>query len=129
MKADRAVTAAWEARERAYAPYSGFRVGAAVETAEGKIYPGCNVENASFGLTLCAERAAIVAAVAAGATSFVRLVVATDRDPPTPPCGACRQVMAEFGLDAVVDGVGPESSRKWQVRELLPDAFTKDQMA
>ena len=85
---------------------------------------GSNVENASFGLTICAERSAVFTAVSAGARKFRRIVVATDSEPPGPPCGACRQVLAEFGSELEVESVGPTQSRRWTIRELLPDAFT-----
>lgn len=116
------LAAAREARERAYAPYSGFAVGAAALGDDGKIYVGANVENASYGLSLCAERGAISAAVAGGATSI--LAVAVVADPPTSPCGACREVIAELGPGAVViweDGRGGYVTRK--VNELLPERF------
>ena len=122
--ADRLIEAARAAQEHAYCPYSGYRVGAALETADGTIYVGSNVENASYGLTICAERSAVFAAVGAGARTFRRIVVATDSEPPAPPCGACRQVLAEFGPDLAVESVGPTQSRRWTIRELLPDAFT-----
>lgn len=125
---DALVEAARAAAARAYAPYSRFQVGAAVEADDGRVFAGCNVENASYGLAMCAERVAIGAAVTAGARRFRRVVVWTDRDPPTPPCGACRQVLAEFGLDLVVEGVGPGSHTTWRIGQLLPDAFTKDQL-
>ncbi len=90
------VEAAREVRKHAYAPYSGFAVGAAVRTASGKVYSGCNVENASYGLSLCAERAAIAAAVAAGEREIVALAVVGGSNRPAPPCGMCRQTMVEF---------------------------------
>lgn len=126
---DPLVAAARAAREQAYAPYSQFRVGAALLTAEGAVFTGCNVENASYGLTICAERAAACAAVAAGARRFRRIVVATDSDPPAAPCGACRQVLSEFGPDAEVVAVGPARELRWTLRELLPAAFGPEQLA
>lgn len=126
MADDRLVAAAVAAKASAYAPYSNFRVGAAIETEDGRVFTGCNVENASYGLTMCAERVAVGAAVAAGATRFVRIVVATDVDPPSPPCGACRQVLYEFGTEAAVESVGPNWNRQWRLSELLPAAFDKD---
>ena len=123
---DDLVRAAEAARRHAHAPYSRYRVGAAVETDDGAIYAGCNVENASYGLTICAERAAVCAAVAAGARRIRRAVVVTDSDPPGAPCGACRQVLAEFGRDMEVTAVGPARRMQWRLRDLLPDAFTSE---
>jgi cytidine deaminase len=125
---DPLVTAARAAQEQAYAPYSNFRVGAALETDDGKVFVGCNVENASYGLTICAERAAICAAVSAGARRFRRAVVVSDCDPPAAPCGACRQVLAEFGSDLRVESIGPRSAASWKISELLPAAFGKEQL-
>ncbi|MHB1327324.1 MAG: cytidine deaminase [Gemmatimonadales bacterium] len=127
--ADRLVDAARAVREAAYAPYSHFKVGAAIETENGRVFTGCNVENASYGLTICAERAAVVQAVAAGARRFVRIVVVTDTDPPAAPCGACRQVLWEFGADLQVEAVGPSSRKQWHMRELLPDAFGPESLS
>jgi cytidine deaminase len=122
--ADRLVDAARAAQEHAHCPYSRYRVGAALETGDGRVFVGSNVENASYGLTICAERAAVVSAVSAGARNFRRIVIASDSEPPAPPCGACRQVLAEFGSELEVESVGPLQTRRWTLRELLPDAFT-----
>jgi cytidine deaminase len=115
--------------ENAYAPYSRFHVGAAIEAEDGSVHVGCNVENASYGLTICAERMAVGAAVAAGKRRFARVVVATAVEPPATPCGACRQLLAEFGLDLEVITVGPKSERRWRLRELLPEAFTPESLS
>ena len=122
------VDAARAAQAEAYAPYSRYRVGAALEAEDGRVFTGCNVENASHGLTVCAERNAVAAAVVAGARCFRRIVVATDGDPPGSPCGACRQVLAEFGHDLDVICVGPARTLRWRLEELLPSAFSKQQL-
>jgi cytidine deaminase len=113
-----------EAARRAYAPYSRFAVGPAVLSADGRIHTGANVENASFGLSICAERNAIFRAVADGARTIDAIVVYTPTADATPPCGACRQVLAEFGADALIvccsDGA---ADRRYRVAELLPQAF------
>jgi cytidine deaminase len=114
------------AMRNAHAPYSEFHVGAAIEAADGTIHVGCNVESASYGLTICAERMALGAAVAAGAYALRRVVVNNELDTPAAPCGACRQLLAEFGLDLEVIAVGPQSERRWTLRQLLPDAFTRE---
>jgi cytidine deaminase len=119
------VRRARDVQRHAYCPYSGFRVGAALEAADGAVFVGTNVESASYGLTICAERMAIGAAVAGGARAFRRIVIATDVDPPASPCGACRQLLAEFGLALEVIAVGPKTERRWTLRDLLPDAFVK----
>jgi cytidine deaminase len=126
---DPLVDAARAAQARAYAPYSNFRVGAALESESGDVFVGCNVENASYGLTICAERAAVCAAVSAGAQRFRRAVVVSDSDPPAAPCGACRQVLSEFGRDFRVDAVGPRRTSTWTMAELLPAAFGPDQLS
>jgi cytidine deaminase len=95
-QADELVSMAWDARTRAYVPYSGFGVGAALLCANGRIFTGCNVENLSFGLTICAERAAVTAAITAGERLFTRIAIVADSREPISPCGACRQVLAEF---------------------------------
>jgi cytidine deaminase len=125
---DTLLDAARAVQRRAYAPYSRFQVGCALEADDGRVFVGCNVENASYGLTICAERAAVCAAVASGARRFVRAVVVTDADPPAAPCGACRQVLSEFGHDLTVDGVGPSGSVHWTIAQLLPAAFGKEQL-
>ena len=127
--ADRLVLAARGMQQHAYCPYSNYRVGAALEAQDGTVFLGCNVENASYGLTICAERAAVFAAVGAGARRFTRIVIATDSEPPAPPCGACRQVLAEFGSELEVESVGPSQSKRWRIGDLLPDAFGKDLLA
>jgi cytidine deaminase len=125
---DALLDAARAAQQRAYAPYSRFRVGCALEAEDGRVFVGCNVENASYGLTICAERAAICAAVAAGAQRFRRAVIVSDSDPPAAPCGACRQVLAEFEPGLRVDGVSPAGTATWTVAELLPSAFGREQL-
>jgi cytidine deaminase len=125
---DSLISAARSAQAHAYAPYSHFRVGAALEATDGTVFLGCNIENASYGLTICAERAAICAAVSAGVTRFRRAVVVSDVDPPAAPCGACRQVLAEFGLDLPIEGVGSKRTLSWRLSELLPAAFGPEQL-
>lgn len=119
--------AARRARERAYAPYSNFRVGAAVRTRDGRVFDGCNVENASYGLCNCAERTALFAAVAAGCRpgDFEALAVVADTPGPASPCGACRQVMAELCGDAmpVLLGNLSDATARTTVGALLPASF------
>ena len=117
------IPAAWEVRDRAYAPYSKFHVGAALLGADGVIYRGCNVENLSFGLTICAERNAVAQAVAAGCREFTALVVVADTREPVSPCGACRQVLAEFG-DLPILMATREASEQTTLGILLPRAKT-----
>jgi cytidine deaminase len=121
---------AWHAREAAYAPYSGFKVGAAVLAGSGRVYPGANVENASYGLTICAERAAICAAISAGERQILVVAVVSEADTVTPPCGACRQVIWEFGKDATVIAENRHGDRReWQLVDLLPDAFGRESIS
>lgn len=118
------LAAAWQIRGRAYAPYSRFKVGAAVLGTTGRIYCGCNVENASFGLTVCAERVAVFQAVAAGERELTALAVVSDAPVPAMPCGACRQVMAEFGIELVVAANLAGQYRCIRLSDLLPQAFS-----
>ncbi|MES2705924.1 MAG: cytidine deaminase [Verrucomicrobiota bacterium] len=117
------IAAAWEVRERAHAPYSKFAVGAALLGSDGVIYRGCNVENLSYGLTICAERGAICQAIAAGCRSFTALAVAADTQEPISPCGACRQVLAEFG-DLPIIMATREKSERTTLSILFPRAKT-----
>ena len=126
--AEELLAAARRVQAHAHAPYSHFPVGAAVRTASGAVYAGCNVENASYGLTICAERAAVCAAVGAGTRRLRRAVVVSDIDPPAAPCGACRQVLSEFGPALRVDAYGPSSRASWTIAELLPAAFGPEQL-
>lgn len=116
------------ARQRAYVPYSNYRVGSSLRTKTGRVYTGVNVENAAYPQTMCAERVAIFKAVSEGEKDFEVITVVTDNG--GSPCGGCRQVMAEFGLDTIVllaDGNG-KVVKETTVRELLPDAFTPDHL-
>ncbi|MDD3598633.1 MAG: cytidine deaminase [Bacillota bacterium] len=126
---DMLVQAARSARQNAYVPYSGFRVGAAVLADSGRIYAGCNVENASFGATICAERTAFVKAISEGERRFLGVAVCGASPEPVSPCGICRQFMAEFGLDMPVIMAGEGDARTiMTLRELLPLAFTSEDM-
>ncbi|HOB10530.1 MAG: cytidine deaminase [Acetomicrobium sp.] len=110
-------------RENAYAPYSGFKVGAALFSESGKIYVGCNVENASYGLTICAERAAIYNAISKGERAFKAIVICSDETNPVPPCGACLQVMAEFGDFDVFSFNLEGKFLQMRLSDLLPYTF------
>jgi cytidine deaminase len=112
------------ARRNAYAPYSGAMVGACVETAEGMTFRGCNVENASYGLTICAERAAIFAAIAAGEKRIVKVAVSAEGLENPLPCGACLQVMTEFGVERVLIDRGEGKFDSYEFAELLPRPFS-----
>ncbi len=121
---ERCVASAAQARERAYAPYSQFRVGAAVLTADGRCFVGANVENASYGLTACAERVALWAGVVAGMQDVRLVVVVADTEQPIAPCGACRQVLSELAPEALVIMTTLSGARREAaVRDLLPNAF------
>ena len=123
MNIDELVSAARQAREKAYAPYSRFQVGAALRNTSGRVFCGCNVENLSFGLTICAERAAVFAAVAAGETAFEAIAVVADSIQPVTPCGACRQVLAEFSSDLKICSENLQGQRfESTIAELLPRA-------
>ncbi|MEM7456789.1 MAG: cytidine deaminase [Planctomycetota bacterium] len=134
MTRDELISAAIEARQLAYAPYSDFAVGAALLTTDGRLFVGCNVENASYGLAICAERTAICKAVSEGYRKFQTIVVAAV--PPSgvthvSPCGACRQFIVEFGTDIEVIAVNADDSsvtKSWKIGELIPDNFTFDQL-
>lgn len=120
--------AALEARANAYAPYSGFTVGAAIQTKSGSIFTGCNVENASYGATICAERAAMAAAVAAGEREFVAIAIASGAKRPTPPCGICRQCLAELAPSLSIRSYTDGAEAEFELSSLLPDAFGADQL-
>lgn len=113
-----------EARKRAYVPYSGFQVGAALLTKNGKIYEGCNIENASYGLSNCAERTAIFKAISEGETEIEAIAVVAESGQPVPPCGACRQVISEFNPKMrVILGNMKDDVAEYTIDELLPGAF------
>ena len=121
---DRLLAAALAVREYAHAPFSQFKVGAAVEDAAGRIYTGCNVENATYGLTICAERVAVFKAISEGATQFRRVAVAADTDALTPPCGACRQILWEFCGDVEITLVNPRGrTETLRLKDLFPRPF------
>jgi cytidine deaminase len=121
---DLLIEAAKQARENAHAPYSNFRVGAALRSASGRIFGGCNVENATYGLTMCAERVAIFKAVSEGERGFSAIAVVTDTEVLTPPCGACRQLIWEFCGDIPVSMANLKGKIEvMQMRELFPRPF------
>ena len=123
---EKLVKEAEKARKRAYTPYSKFKVGAAILSADGKIFTGCNIENASFGMSVCAERVAIFKAISEGSTKFEAIAVVGDTDKPCSPCGACRQVISEFGEDIPLIMANLKGDIKIKkIGELLPEAFGK----
>jgi cytidine deaminase len=127
MEHEDLIAKAMEAREKAYAPYSHFTVGAALLAKSGRVYTGCNVENASYGLSICAERAAVFKAISEGERDFEAIAVVTENG--VTPCGACRQVLMEFGEDIqviVADGAG--EYRVFSLQELLPEAFSSEDL-
>ena len=118
------VAAARAVRLRAHAPYSGFQVGAVLETPGGLLIAGCNVENATYGLTICAERVAVVKAISDGETTFTRIAIVADTETPTPPCGACRQILWEFGGDLeIILANLHEVKAVYRLADLLPLPF------
>ena len=121
---DPLVIAAREARERARATFSGFKVGAALETTDGRVITGCNIENATYGLTVCAERVAIFKAISDGFDSFRRIAVVADTEDPTPPCGPCRQILWEFAgdIEVILANLREEKGR-YRLSALLPLPF------
>ena len=123
MEHDELIARAREVMERAYAPYSGFRVGAALLGEDGSVHTGCNVENASYGLTICAERAAVGAAVSRGVRRFRAAAIATSGSAPVPPCGACRQILAEFSPTMTIVSVARGERRTWTLDRLFPEPF------
>jgi cytidine deaminase len=117
-----------DARTSAYAPYSRFTVGAAVQTRSGAVFTGCNVENASYGATICAERAALAAAVVAGERELVALVIVSGAKTPIPPCGICRQCLAELAPSLPIRSYAGDAYAEYDLSLLLPQAFGRDQL-
>jgi cytidine deaminase len=118
------IRAALDARDHAYAPFSNFRVGAALEDENGRIFTGCNVENATYGLTVCAERVAVFKAISEGARKFVAITVSADTDVLTPPCGACRQILWEFCGDIEVTLVNlAGKTETFRLKDIFPRPF------
>jgi cytidine deaminase len=129
MDYDELVKAALEARKNAFAPYSNYQVGAALLTIDGKVYTGCNVENATYGLTVCAERVALWKAISEGARKFRAIAVASAGPQPASPCGACRQLLWEFGGDIDVVLASTDGHREsYRLAELFPHPFDRRQL-
>lgn len=125
-RTDPLLKVAREARQHAFAPYSQFQVGAALQAEDGRIFAGCNIENATYGLTICAERVALFKAISEGARKFVRIAIIADTMEPTPPCGACRQLLWEFGgdLEVILGNLAGVTGRH-QLKDLLPLPFDR----
>ena len=123
---DKLINKAKEAAKNAYAPYSKFKVGAAIQTKTGEVFSGCNVENASYGLTMCAERVAIFKAVSEGFKEFTEIVIYVDSDTLFTPCGACRQVIAEFSHDLKINIISNKETMQTDIAKLLPLSFHLD---
>jgi cytidine deaminase len=126
MTTDQLVEAALQARLNAFAPYSNYKVGAALLAGSGKVYTGCNVENATYGLSVCAERVALLKAISEGERRFTRIAVSSESEPPATPCGSCRQLLWEFAGDIEVILVNPQGHRAThQLKTLFPEAFDR----
>ncbi len=126
MKKEELINLAKKAREKAYAPYSHFKVGAALLTKDGQAFTGCNVENSSFGASMCAERVAIFKAISMGERTFTEIAIVTDAEDPAMPCGICRQVLSEFVQDIKIYAANLKGKiKETTLKELLPYAFTK----
>ncbi len=123
-KKNELIEQARNASQKAYAPYSGFKIGAALLTKDGKVFQGCNVENASYSMTICAERNAAFQAIAGGSHEFAAIAIYADSDKAFPPCGACRQVLAEFAQDMLVFIVNQTSTHETTLSQLLPERFS-----
>jgi cytidine deaminase len=124
LSASDLIAAARAARANAHARFSNFKVGAALEAADGTVVTGCNIENATYGLTICAERVAMFKALSEGRRQFTRVAIVADTEEPTPPCGACRQILWEFGgdLEVILANIERETAR-FKLSELLPHPF------